>query len=413
MRLQGKKVLLGVSGGIAAYKAAELLRLLVKAGAQVDVVMTRNATQFITPLTLQTLAGRPVLYDTFDLAGGAEIKHVTLADEADVVVLAPATANLIGKLAGGIADDLVTSLMLVAKGPVVIAPAMNVNMWNHPLVRANLAKLREVLGYRVVEPVEGMLACGYEGKGKLADPAEIARAVEGVFLPRDLAGRRIVITAGPTREYLDPVRFLSNPSTGKMGIALAEAAAERGAEVTLVLGPTPLQVSPRVATVRVESADEMYAAAAEAFAAADAFIAAAAVADYKPAARAPQKVKKGKDDKRAGRVELVRTPDILFELSKKKGDRVLVGFAAETEAVVEHAREKLVKKACDFIVANDVTEAGAGFGGDTNRVILVGPDAVEPLPMSSKLEVAHRILDRLAGLLQKGGGAKRLQRRKA
>jgi phosphopantothenoylcysteine decarboxylase/phosphopantothenate--cysteine ligase len=351
-----------------------------------------------------------VLTDTFDLAAGAEIKHVSLADEADAVILAPATANLIGKLANGIADDLLTSLMLVAKCPVTLAPAMNVNMWNHPMVQANLTKLREKLRYQIVEPAEGMLACGYEGKGKLADPDAIVATSLRSFAPADFAGKKVLITAGPTREHFDPVRFLSNPSTGKMGIAIADAAAARGADVTLVLGPTQLNAGPGVRVLRVETADEMFAASEAAFQAADVFIASAAVADFKPAQKEIHKVKKGKGDET---LTLTRTPDILYELSKKKGKRVLVGFAAETTRLIEHAREKLVKKSCDFIVANDVTAAGSGFGTDTNRGILVGADEVEELPLLGKREVAAKILDRALAIAQQRGGVERLQRRKA
>ncbi len=408
MTLQGKKVLLGVSGGIAAYKSAELVRLLVKAGAHVDVVMTRSATEFITPLSLQTLAGNPVLTDTFDLAAGAEIKHVSLADEADVVVLAPATANLVGKLAGGIADDLLTTLLLVNRAPVVLAPAMNVNMWNHPLVQRNLRTLRDELGYRIVEPAEGLLACGWEGKGKLADPAVIAEAVAEAAAPvRDLEGVNVLVTAGPTREHFDPVRFLSNPSTGKMGIAVAADAARRGARVTLVLGPTTDPVPDSIGTVvRVESADEMYAACREAWEHVDVFVASAAVADYKPVVREAHKVKKKSGD---DQLSLTRTPDILLSLSKEKSERILVGFAAETTDVLAHARDKLTRKSCDFIVANDVTEAGSGFGTATNRVFLVGADDVEPLPLLGKTEVAGRILTRVVELLAQKRGLESLQ----
>lgn len=405
MRLRSRNVLVGVSGGIAAYKAAELIRLLAKEGANVRVVMTENATQFITPLTLQTLSGNPVLTRTFDLASGAEIKHVAWADEAHVVVLAPATANLLAKAAHGIADDLLTSMLLVVRCPVVVAPAMNMHMWTHPIVQANLVRLRDALGWRVVEPVEGMLACGYEGQGKLAAPETIADAVVRALRPADLQGRRILITAGPTREHLDPVRFISNPSTGKMGIALAAAAAERGAEVTLVLGPTEIPVPSGIASVvRVESAQEMYEAAQRAFAQADVFLAAAAVADQRPVHQAPQKVKKGPEDEL---VQLTRTPDILYELSKRKEGRVLVGFAAETENIIEHAREKLVRKACDFIVANDVTEPGSGFGSTTNHAIIVTADGVERLPTLDKRELAHQILDRVTALFDKRTAASR------
>jgi phosphopantothenoylcysteine decarboxylase / phosphopantothenate---cysteine ligase len=409
MPLQGKKILLGISGGIAAYKAAELVRLLMKAGAHVDVVMTRNATQFITPLTLQTLCGNPVLTDTFDLASGAEIKHITLADEADAIVLAPATANLIGKLANGIADDLLTTLMLVARCPVIVAPAMNVHMWNHPRVAANVATLREMPGYRFVDPVEGLLACGWEGKGKLADVTEIfadvlstvsAAVAEGAPKQNkakpDLSGRHVLVTAGPTREYIDPVRFLSNPSTGKMGIAIAQAAAARGARVTLVLGPTAEPVPPGIHIVRVESADEMYAAARDAFGDCDVFVASAAVADYRPLTREVQKVKKSAG---GASIELTRTPDILYELSTQKANRVLVGFAAETTDVVWHAREKLIRKSCDFIVANDVTAPGCGFGTETNRAWFVKAAGEVELPLLGKRDLADRILDQVVEIM--------------
>ena len=404
--LQGKNVLVGVSGGIAAYKTAELVRLLVKAGATVNVVMTRNATEFITPLTLQTLSGNPVLTDTFDLAAGAEIKHVSLADEADVVILAPATANLLAKAAYGIADDLLTTLLLVNRAPVVVAPAMNVSMWSHPVVVENLERVRSKLGYEVVEPVEGLLACGYEGQGKLADPQDIAAAAARQVQPPRLAGRHILITAGPTREHIDPVRFLSNPSTGKMGMALARASTEAGARVTLVLGPTDEPVPAGCGTVvRVETADEMLAACREGYESADVFIASAAVADYKPEARQAHKVKKTSDTRD---LHLVRTPDILQTLSREKGDRILVGFAAETRDLLGHARGKLERKSCDFIVANDVTEPGSGFGTQTNRVLLVTADQVEEVPLLQKIDVARRIVARVVELLVEKRGLERL-----
>ena len=411
MQFAGKKVLLGVSGGIAAYKAAEIVRLLVKAGAEVHVAMTAHAKEFITPLTLQTLSGNPVLTDTFDTASGADIKHTSLGDEADLVILAPATANLIAKLAHGLADDFLSTAMLVVRCPVILAPAMNVHMWEHPIVQGNLRRLRKELGYRMVDPVEGMLACGYEGKGKLAEPETIVAAGAEALHPPDLKGKRILLTAGPTREHLDPIRYLSNPSTGKMGIALAEAAARRGAEVTLVLGPTAESVAAGVRVVRVETADEMFDAASAAYRDCDALIASAAVADYKPTERRNQKVKKKGDDIH---VTLTRTPDILQSLSKDKGRRLLVGFAAETQHLEEHAREKLRKKACDLIVANDVTEPGSGFGTETNRVLLVGEEKTESLPLLGKPELAHRILDQLVDLFaQKVGIKGGLERQRA
>lgn len=404
--LQGKNVLLGVSGGIAAYKAAEIVRLLVKAGAVVNVVMTRNATEFITPLTLQTLSGNPVLTDTFDLASGAEIKHVSLADEADIVILAPATANLMAKAAYGMADDLLTTLLLVNRAPVILAPAMNVSMWAHPVVQENLVRLQTTLGYEVVEPVEGLLACGYEGQGKLAEPQSIVEAAARTLQPPEMAGRHVLITAGPTREHIDPVRFLSNPSTGKMGMALARAAVERGAQVTLVLGPTDEPVPAGCGTVvRVETADDMLAACRDVYDTADVLIASAAVADYKPQAKEAHKVKKTSDTRD---LHLVRTPDILQTLSQDKGNRILVGFAAETRDLLQHARGKLERKSCDIIVANDVTEPGSGFGTSTNRVLLVTADRVEEVPLLQKIDVARRIVSRVVELLPEKRGLERL-----
>ncbi len=407
---QGKQVLLGVSGGIAAYRAAELVRLFVKAGASVNVVMTRNATEFITPLTMQTLSGNPVLTDTFDREQGADIKHVSLPDEADVIVLAPATANLIGKLANGIADDLLTTALLVARCPIVMAPAMNVHMWDHPVVQENLARVRRIPGLRVVEPVEGLLACGWEGKGKLAEPEAIFRAAGEALRPRDLSGRSLVLTAGPTREFLDPVRYLSNPSTGKMGLAIAEAAAVRGADVTVVLGPTAEKPPAGVRVLRVESAADMFEAARAAFADAQVFIASAAVADYTPAVREDRKVKKSEGDVD---VRLTRTTDILKTLAADKGERIVVGFAAETNDVVRYAREKLVAKNCDLVVANDVTAPGSGFAVDTNRAILVEREGETELPLLTKREIADRILDRVVELLAQGGRIERPERHRA
>ncbi len=398
-RLEGRNVLLGVTGGIAAYKAAEIVRLLTKARATVRVAMTRNACEFITPLTLQTLSGHPVATNTFDLTQESQIGHIRLADTADVVLVAPATANVIGKLAHGIADDLLTTVLLATRAPVLVAPAMNVHMYENPAVRENLQRLAQ-RGYRIVEPGAGFLACGYEGPGRLADPevifAEVARAVT----PADLAGQRVLVTAGPNREPLDPVRFVSNRSTGKMGFALAAAAWRRGAEVALVAGPTGLPTPHGVRRLDVETAQEMHRAVAGEFEQATILLMAAAVADYRPARVAPEKIKK---TGAPVTLELVRTVDILGELAPRKGNRIVVGFAAETETVLANAQRKLREKNLDFIVANDVSRADAGFGVDTNAVTVIDARSADAAPAESPLlpkdEVADYVLDRIAARL--------------
>lgn len=420
--LVGKNIVLGVSGGIAAYKAAELVRLLAKAGAVVDVVMTRAATEFITPLTLQTLSGRKVATELFDLVQESEIGHISLADRADLLLIAPATADLLGRLSLGLGDDLLTTLALACKAPLLVAPAMNVNMWQHPAVKENLERLRR-RGAHVVGPSAGELACGWIGAGRLVEPPEIVEAARALLgAPpdlkdrkdrKDLAGQRLLITAGPTFEALDPVRFLGNRSSGKMGFALAQRAARRGAEVTLVAGPVALPTPPGVRRIDIESAAEMADAVLprlqpEHAEAAHVIIMAAAVADFRPAEAAPHKLKKAQLGSRP-QVELVPTVDILAELGRRRGDGrapLLVGFAAETGNVLDYAARKLREKRCDLIVANDVAEPGSGFGTDTNRVTLLTPgrDATaapeaQALPQLPKEEVADRILDRVAELL--------------
>jgi phosphopantothenoylcysteine decarboxylase/phosphopantothenate--cysteine ligase len=417
--LVGKNIVLGVSGGIAAYKAAELVRLLVKAGAVVDVVMTRAATEFITPLTLQTLSGRKVATELFDLVQESEIGHISLADRADLLLIAPATADLLARLSLGLGDDLLTTLALACKAPLLLAPAMNVNMWQHPAVQENLERLRR-RGARVVGPSAGELACGWIGAGRLVEPPEIVEAARVLLgtppertAPNDLGGRRLLITAGPTFEALDPVRFLGNRSSGKMGFALAQRAARRGAEVTLVAGPVALPTPPGVRRLDVESAAEMADAVLprlppEHAEAAHVIIMAAAVADFRPAEAAPHKLKKAQLGPRP-QVELVPTVDILAELGRRRGAGrapLLVGFAAETGHVIDYAARKLREKRCDLIVANDVAEPGSGFGTDTNRVTLLTPgrDAAsapeaQALPQLPKEEVADRILDRVVELL--------------
>jgi len=395
--LKGKCIILGVTGGIAAYKAAELLRLLVKAGAEVQVIMTRSAREFVAPLTFQTLSGNPVHTELFSLIQEQEIGHISLADRADLVLVAPATANLIGKVAAGLADDLLTTAIMATKATVVFAPAMNTNMWENPLYRENQARL-ERLGYRFIEPVCGSLACGWEGQGKLPDPLEIFDDVRVLLGSRELSGKTVVVTAGPTREELDPVRFLSNHSSGKMGYAIARAARDKGARVILISGPVGLAAPRQVAMVRVTSANEMHQAVLQHAEAADVIIKAAAVADYRPVVRSERKTKKGGNERLV--IDLERNPDILAELGRAKGSRILVGFAAETDDLLANARQKLEGKNLDMIVANDITEEGAGFDGDTNIVRLLTPDGqVESLPQMSKEAVASVLLDRVASLL--------------
>ncbi len=395
--LQGKCVVLGVTGGIAAYKAAELLRLLVKAGAEVHVIMTRSAQEFVTPLTLQTLSGNPVHTELFNIIQEQQIGHISLADRADILLVAPATANLIGKVANGIADDLLTTTIMASKAKILFAPAMNSNMWENPLYRQNQEKL-EALGYHFIAPVYGELACGWQGQGKLPDPQDIFLSAQALLGEKDLAGKTVLVTAGPTREEIDPVRFLSNYSSGKMGYAIAVAAHKRGARVILVSGPVNLPEPQGVETIQVSSAEEMHRAVMAEAGHANLIIKAAAVADFRPSVRGEQKVKKGSSETMM--FELQRNPDILAELGANKGDRVLIGFAAETEELLQNAREKLTKKNLDMIVANDVTQEGAGFDGDMNIVRFLSADGrVEELPQMSKNAVAEILLDRASALL--------------
>ena len=393
MSLRGRRVLLGVTGSIAAYKACEIVRRLRDAGVSVGVVMTRAAREFITPLTLQTLSGAPVATDLFDLGQESEIGHIRLADEAEAVLVAPATANLIGKLANGIADDLLTTALLATRAPVLVAPAMNVHMYEHPAVRENVATL-ERRGVRVIAPEEGALACGYEGAGRLADVDVLLEEVEAALSSRDLGGECVLVTAGPTREAVDPVRFLSNRSSGKMGYALARAARRRGASVVLVSGPTALRAPRGVELVRVESAEEMRAAAHAAAPRATVAIAAAAVADYRPRVRMAEKQAKPKG---THRLELVATPDVIGGLPRHPAV-IVVGFAAETGDLARRARAKLERKRLDLIVANDVTAPGAGFDVDTNRVTLIDAEGAVELPLLAKDEVAEAVLDRVVSL---------------
>ena len=382
-------VILGVGGGIAAYKAAELARALMERNATVQVVMTRAAQEFVRPLTFAALTGRKVFADLFETEGA--IEHIRVAQESEVLVVAPATADLLAKFAHGLADDFLSTLYLAFTGTVVLAPAMNTNMWLHPATKANLETLR-ARGHHFVDPDEGPLACGMTGPGRLADPQRIAAYVESLGnRRRDLEGETVLVTAGPTQEPLDPVRFLSNRSSGKMGYALAEAAAARGAHVTLISGPVHLPEPFGVKVVRVHTAAEMRAAVMESIEEAGIIIKAAAVADYHVANVPQMKVKKT-----AARisVELDPTPDILAEAGRKKGDRLLIGFAAETENLVEEARRKLESKNCDMVVGNLVGKEGTGFESDVNEVVLVMKTGeTVPLPAASKREIADRIFD--------------------
>jgi phosphopantothenoylcysteine decarboxylase/phosphopantothenate--cysteine ligase len=397
------KIALGVTGGVAAYKAAELVRRLQQEKLDVQVVMTRSAQEFITPLTFAALTGQRVITDMFSAAGTAApanvesaIEHIAVAQRIDLLLVGPATADILGKFASGIAEDFLSTLYLATKAPVIVAPAMNVNMWDHPATQRNLAILRE-RGVHVVDPDEGYLACGMVGSGRLAATETIAKKVCDVLgLRHDLAGQTILITAGPTCEDIDPVRFLTNRSSGKMGYALAEAANRRGARVVLVSGPTDLKIPDGVDWVPVRATEEMQRAVGERASGASVVIMAAAVSDYRPAARQDKKLKRGEV---SFTLELEPTPDILAELGREKRGQILVGFAAETHSVAENARGKLARKGADMIVANDLTQEGAGFDTDTNIVTLYLRDGREiPLPKMTKLEVANQILDRVLEL---------------
>jgi phosphopantothenoylcysteine decarboxylase/phosphopantothenate--cysteine ligase len=395
------KIALGVTGGVAAYKAAELVRRLQQEKLDVQVIMTRAAQEFIAPLTFAAITGQKVITDMFRDAGAgpanveSAIEHIAVAQRIDLLLVAPATADILGKLAHGIADDFLTTLYLATKAPVIVAPAMNVNMWEHAATRENVAALR-ARGVHVVDPDEGYLACGMTGAGRLAATETIAKKVcEVLGLRRDLQGQTVLVTAGPTCEDIDPVRYLTNRSSGKMGYALAEAAQRRGAHVILVSGPTERKIPEGVDWVPVRSTEEMRRAVTERAGDAHVAILAAAVADYRPAAVEEKKIKRGEG---SFTLELEPTPDILAELGREReksnGRRVLVGFAAETDRVAENARQKLARKGADMIVANDVTQEGAGFDTDTNIVTLFLQDGREiPLPKMGKIEVGNRILD--------------------
>ena len=393
--LKEKNVVLGVTGGIAVYKSVELLRLLQKAGARVRVIMTENAKWFVGPTTFEALSGQPVCSDLFRDKGDTTISHIQLAEQADAVVIAPATANIIAKMAHGIADDALSTFLLAVTAPVIVCPAMNTHMYENRSTRRNLEILRTD-GRHIVDPAAGELACGATGAGRLPECEVILDRIAHFLTPKDMTDMHVLVTAGPTREPVDPVRFISNPSTGKMGYAIARAAEYRGAAVTLVAGPTALEDPPGVTVIKIETAREMARAVFERMDAAQIIIKSAAVSDYRPVETAPHKIKKGAERMR---LELEKNTDILFELGRRKKNQVLVGFAAETQSLAENAQAKLAAKNLDMIVGNLVNQPGTGFGTDTNRVTFFFRDgAREELAVMDKGLVAHTLLDRVLSL---------------
>ncbi len=397
--MEQRRILVAVTGGIAAYKVPELVRTLIRAGAVVRCAMTREASEFVSPMVLQTLTGHPVRDHLFDPSQEGEIDHISLADWAELVVLAPATANTLAKLAHGLADDLVSAVLLATRAPILAAPAMNVNMWEHPATRANLEVLRS-RGVHTIGPEAGELACGWEGLGRMSQPEAIAAAAESCLAPNDLAGEVVLVSAGGTQEPVDAVRYLGNRSSGKMGFAIAAEAARRGARAVLVAGPSSLPTPAGVRRIDVGSALEMRDAMTAEFDAATIAVMAAAVADFRPSQSSQRKIKKEDLPDGAGlTLELVPNPDILAELSRTKGERTVVGFAAESHDMIEAARRKLTRKGCDLLVANDITQQASGFDSDTNTVVFVWPDGqIEQLASLPKREVAAQLLDRVMKL---------------
>ena len=395
MKLKGKTILLGVTGSIAAYKMANVASMLIKKGADVHVIMTKNATNFINPITFETLTNHKCLVDTFDREFEFNVEHVSIAKAADVVLVAPATANVIGKIACGIADDMLTTTVMACTCPVLVSPAMNTNMYNNPIFQDNMKRL-EKYGYKIIEPATGRLACGDEGAGKLPSEEMLVQEIEKILMPvRDMEGKKILVTAGPTVEAIDPVRFITNHSTGKMGYALANAAAARGAEVTLVSGPVHIKADASVNVINITSAAQMFDEVKNRMDEQDIIIKAAAVADYTPLTTADNKIKKSDDDMS---IKLKRTEDILKYIGEhKRANQIVCGFSMETENLIENSKAKLVKKNVDMIVANNLKVEGAGFGVDTNVVTIITKDNVKELPVMSKAEVADRILDNIVG----------------
>ncbi|MGV7221864.1 MAG: bifunctional phosphopantothenoylcysteine decarboxylase/phosphopantothenate--cysteine ligase CoaBC [Nitrospinales bacterium] len=396
------KIVLGISGGIAVYKAAELVRLLVKDGASVYVVMTKNAKEFVTPLTFQTLSGNPVYHEIFDAETASSMKHIEACESADLLVVAPATANTIGKLANGLADDPLSTLFVAYTGPVMVAPAMNDKMWANPAVQENVKKLQD-RDVTIIDPEDGQLACGVVGPGRLAEPENILKKIkERILKKKDLDGLKILVTAGPTREPIDPVRYITNPSSGKTGFAIARQAMERGAEVTLVSGPVNIEPPKNVEYLKCVRGSEMAELVASSLPGCDVVVMTAAVGDFAPKTVSKEKIKKGTKDKVS--LELFPTQDILGWIAENKTDQIVVGFAAESQNIIQNALEKLERKKLDLIVANDISSPGLGFQSDSNQVSLIKSESeIETLPKLSKKEIADIILDRIQTMAKNNG----------
>lgn len=392
-KFSGKNIVIGITGGIAAYKICDLIRLLVKDGFNVEVIMTEHAKAFITPITIQTLSGNPVYSELFTLIKESKISHISLAEKADCIVIAPATANIIGKIAQGIADDLLTTTVLATRSPILIVPSMNHNMWENPIVQKNISFLKSF--YTIMDPARGLLACGVYGSGKLPEVEDIFEAIKIELSPKQLKDKKVLVTAGPTIEEIDPVRYISNYSSGKMGYALATVAKRLGADVTLISGPTSLRVPYGVNVVFIKSAEDMLYECRKHIKDADILVKCAAVADFKPKVRYENKIKKSDDDLLT--LSLEKNPDILYELSKsKKRGAIFVGFAAETDKLIKNARKKLIEKKIDIIVANNVLEKNSGFSVDTNKVTIIDEKSEVTLPLMTKEEVAYKIFEKIA-----------------
>ena len=399
--LKDKTIILGVTGGIAVYKAADLVSKLTKQHANVEVIMTEAATEFVNPLTFQTMSNNPVHTSMFNKIDKFEVEHIALAKKADMILVAPATANTIGKIANGLADNLLTTVIMASPAKIVFAPAMNTEMYNNPLYQENMDKLKK-LGYEFLQPGEGLLACGDYGAGKMAEPLEIVDYVIDAFIEKDLKNKKILITAGPTIEPIDPVRYITNHSSGKMGYLLAKEAKSRGADVVLISGPTSLEAPKGVNLVRVNTTNQMFDAVGKYFDQCDILIKSAAPADYRPRDPRTSKIKKNGDKNDALNIELIGNPDIAYHYGNKKDKQIVIGFAAETDNLVEYAKAKLKKKNFDFIVANDITKEGAGFKSDTNIVTIIEDnDNIESYPIMSKVELAKKILDKANNILVK------------
>lgn len=398
--LKGKRVVLGVTGSIAAYKIANLASALVKLRADVHVIMTKNATNFINPITFETLTKNKCIVETFDRNFVHEVEHVSLADSADIMMIAPASANIIAKMANGIADDMLSTTYLAMRCPVIVAPAMNVNMYNNPIVQDNIEKLKKYNNI-VIEPNEGYLACGYTGKGKMPEPEELlSYIIKEIGFEKDLIGKKILITAGPTREEIDPVRFITNHSTGKMGYAIAEMAMLRGADVTLVSGPVNIKKPGFVKSINVVSARDMFEAVKSNYEDMDVIIKTAAVADYTPLDKKDEKIKKSENDSDLN-IKLERTTDILNWLGhNRKEGQIICGFSMETQNMLENSKKKLEKKNADIIAANSLRDTGAGFGTDTNHLVLIKKDGIKDLPLMSKRDAASALLDEIKLLME-------------